>query len=197
MQKIISPFLISTALLAYSDLGTMGQTYKIAEEDMIEQLQNGIKALKMKDYQKRAYAEIEKAKKVNADIPRCLADREYELKHYYTYTHDSIDLNGNILHMKGKKTLINAQASNTLCVIDGSTEVRMMYSIEMLSKNGGCTKTLVANTSVDQARGLSNAMGALYPYHSALVRSLGVSCYPSKVTVSGTKLLYREFGVEK
>jgi hypothetical protein len=198
MQKIITiSFLSLTTLMAFTDLGILGATHEIAEKPMLKQLQDGAETVKMRDYQKRAYTEIERAKSVNADIPRCVADREYELKHYYTHTHDAIDLDGNLVAMKGKKELVSARGSNTLCVIDGSTEVRMMYSIEKLSKNKGCTKTLVANTSVDQARGLSSAMGALYPYNGAITKTLGISCYPSKVTVSGTRLLYEEYGVER
>jgi len=180
-------------LFAVVNLGHMGPTFDIDETDIKTQLQRGIKGIDPEKVREQVLDSITHAKTVSPDIPACVEERHHDMPSIYMYSSDVTDIDGNILHRKGESVEIETKFRQVLCIVDGRTEEALQRSVEMVTKEGSCDKTMIAEGSVDMLPP-SQSVGKVYPYHPLLTHSLGASCFPARITLKGTRIFFDEFG---
>lgn len=185
--------LLPGALFALTDLGTMGKTYAPSEPDMLERFEKHIRSIDTDDLRKKAIGQVEAAKRVDADIPKCVASRTYEEPYAVTLRQDLRGPDGRI-HRRGERVALRAKLKKTLCVIDAGTPEALSASISAVTKEGSCDKTMVSGASVDTLYG-TRGLGGIYPYNGVLAEALEVKCYPARVTVEGGTVRHFEYKI--
>ena len=144
------------------DLGTIGQTYEIAEQDMEEYIYAKLATL---DWNKTMQEVIQKTKKQiipkGKPLPRVKKYRVFYIDPTKTLDKDIKDDKGNIIHPKGKRynVLDYDPFSKMYLFIDGDDpeqltianryEDKFRHNVEVLLVNGDIVETMQENKKLD------------------------------------------------
>lgn len=186
----------SYAQNSYIDLGKIGKTYPIKEENINLFMQKEI-AKYLKENKKEIKKEIEKnIKKLslyNTKFLFCEKNYESPLKNdYYELPADVINPFGRVVYKKGTKIQAFLPASKTLdiCFVSGN-RATVDNQLRYFSTQYPQCLFLVAGVSVlDLRKRYPNLL--LYPSSSYYEKRFGLRCYPTVVRLKGGKIKHIE-----
>lgn len=189
--------IISDAHAYVSDLGILGKTYEITEEDLIQVLQK--KLLEKKDsgeleremmiFKERSKEFVKRPGRIN--LPRAKFYRRAELNILYKLPEDIKDADGKILFRAG--TVVNPlkikMLTKSLCFIDGDDKEQVEWLIKNCMGNSSNKLILVNGDFLE----ISNKYNRRFYYDQEgyLINKLGIQNLPAIVEQKG-ELLYVE-----
>lgn len=176
-------------MLALVDLGTMGTTHRVSEPDMLGQIRKGIGKISVDRMRRRAQKAIEASKTVPAGIPACVEEKHIAKEYLYTFTHDIKGYDGTILYQAGQTVPVNTKMKKSLCIVDGRNARQLKASIESVTQEGACDKTMIAGGDVDLIAG-EQRLGGTYPFMPLLSEAVYAPCYPVRIELEGTEIRY-------
>lgn len=204
--------ILSVALIGFSsflpaaawaeDLGVIGKTYLIAEQDLIE-------AIKERIAEKQGSGEMDalndelvsKGKQYakrppGASLPRASSYRAVEVVPEYTAPNDIVDATGKVIYPKG--TTVNPLEMTTLtkalCFFDGDDSRQVEWIKEYCTSNIE-NKLILVSGDVGQM-GKEFGRVVYFDQRAYLVGRLGIEALPAVIRQSGTSLYVEEFPMD-
>lgn len=197
---------LSVALFAYSsvllarDLGVVGPVYPIAEQDMLETIEQRLTALeesgelaRIEDDAKARYqAYVERPEGVR--LPRATQNRTYYVDPSLTVPYDIKDHEGRIIHPAG--TTVNPldymTLSKQLLFFDGDDPVQVEWARAMLESDQVHIKPILTNGPV-LALMKEWQVRLYFDQRGQLVQQFHIERVPALVATDGSRLKVMEF----
>lgn len=196
---IIMICLISTQLVFSKDLGVHGNTYKIIEIDLLQQIQERLSQLeKSGDLLKHNQKIVSKIKKsILTPKPVEGLVNTIEPRKYY---HDPIyiaektirDHLGNIIVSKGDNinVLERVPPLENMLFIDGNDNNQVQWA-----QSGAGMIILVSGSPMSLEKDLNRKI--YFDQNGTIVRKFGIEQVPAKIVQEGTRLLIEEIKLEE
>ncbi len=170
------------------DLGEIGPSQEIAEQDINQKFKERASKIKIKDVKKQLISSMDNLANMSSDMVGCVSTTKRVIDNELILHNDYQDFGGKTMFKKGEKHLRNFRTKAALCVIDGSNLDVARNSLKSLDEIGGCTKILVANADFRILQKQNDPSKSFYPYHDKLTRAMGIKCLPSRSEAYGTTL---------
>ena len=192
---------LSSSLWA-RDLGVIGVVYPIAEQDMVEMLQQRAAAKVesgewdrlRQEMTTRAKAYVRRPAGVR--LPRAREYRAVEITPSYVLDRDINDAEGQLLFAKGTRVnpLVVKPLSKDLCFADGDDEQQMQWLLRYCQDNPA-NKLIMVNGD-HQAWTEKLGIRLYFDQRGQLVEKFSIENLPAVVRQSGDVLYMEEFPVE-
>lgn len=196
-------FLILLGLLAHTpaqahNLGVVGQTYAITEEDFLNYIEHKIKSLKAKgewkkleeQFQQRVVSHLERPRAQH--LPRAQENKTYTYDPSFTAPYDVWDTQGHLIVKKG--TVINPleriSLSSTLLFFDGEDEEQCAWALRQAQKYKA-VKFILTSGSIKSATHFFK-QAVYFDLKGFLINKFHIKVLPVKVQQQGSKLLIHE-----
>lgn len=195
----VALFACSSTLLA-RDLGVVGPVYPIAEQDMLETIEQRLTALeesgelaRIEDDAKARYqAYVERPEGVR--LPRAKQNRTYYVDPSLTVPYDIKDHEGRIIHPAG--TTVNPldymTLSKLLLFFDGDDPVQVEWARSMIDGDPVHIKPILTNGPV-LALMKEWQVRLYFDQRGQLVERFDIERVPALVASDGSRLKVREF----
>ena len=195
--KILATLLISLLSAAQADdLGVVGPTYEIAEQDLLEAIQSHLSQMKKSgelvrkqgEYRDGIIGGIENPKPVSG-IKATASKRTYFIDPTFVLDHDIRSADGAILFARGLKVnpLDHVSLREELVFFDGRDRRQVSFAQQTLRHLKGVAKPImVAGEPLNLMRAWKRRV--FYDQGGALVRRLGIRQVPAVVTQDGKRL---------
>ena len=178
------------------DLGVVGPTYEIAEQDLLEAIQSRLKqmektgelARKQSEYRDSVIGAVEKPKPVPG-LKATASKRTYYIDPTFVLDHDIRNADGAILFAHGLKVnpLDHVSLGEELIFFDGRDRRQVSFAQQTLRHLKGAAKPImVAGEPLNLMRAWKRRV--FYDQGGALVRRLGIRQVPAVVTQDGKRL---------
>jgi len=187
------------------DLGKHGNTFEIAEDDMLEYIQNRLSYLEKTGGIEKHQLEIKKNAEQYVNRPTPInglsvakEKRSWVYDPTYILKDDILDHNNNILHRAG--TVVNpldsVELPQNLIFIDGDDEVQVDLAFDLLQKSEKPLKIILTSGSpveIMKAKGIQ----VYFDQKGILVKKLGLEKVPSLIEQKDHHLLITELVVNE
>ena len=176
--------LVSSAVFLSANminLGKIGKTYDIEEEDMLVELTRKISELDRRELAEQFDKSVNEQLTKTSDLPKCLSSNHMEMP-LEVVTHGSYGLGGKVIHAPGERVPIKNMPPNTLCVIDASSRELLRASMSEL-KNYRCDRLMVSGMNIIDFKEAYPEHTNAYPYSKLLADALEVRCIPSVIKI--------------
>ena len=195
--KIFAVLLIGLLPAAQADdLGVVGPTYEIAEQDLLEAIQSHLNQMeksgeltrKQDDYRDGVIGAVEKPKPVPG-LKATASKRRYYIDPTFVLDHDIRGADGVILFARGLKVnpLDHVSLGEELIFFDGRDRRQVSFAQQTLRHlNGAAKPIMVAGEPLNLMRTWKRRV--FYDQGGALVRRLGIRQVPAIVTQDGKRL---------
>ena len=193
------------------DMGVIGKTYQIVEEDMIEFMQ---KRIMEKQKNGELKQELNRFKQRSEEITRrppglnLPAAKFYRINRVdpsYELTENIIDGDGKILYKTGMKInpLKVKALSKRLCFFDGDNPKQVAWIVKICGSSASAMMSILSENKLILVKGDFEKINKDYNYqrrfyfdqYGYLVKRLGVQSLPAIVTQKGDFLYVEEFPV--
>ncbi|WP_275096175.1 type-F conjugative transfer system protein TraW [Sedimenticola hydrogenitrophicus] len=197
----VALFACSSVLLA-RDLGVVGPVYPIAEQDMLQTIEQRLTALeasgeltRLEDDAKARYqAYVERPEGVQ--LPRATKNHTYYVDPSLTVPYDIKDHEGRIIHPAG--TTVNPldymTLSKQLLFFDGDDPVQVEWARAMVESNSVHMKPILTNGPV-LALMKEWQVRLYFDQQGMLIERFHIQRVPVIVTQDGTRLTVVEYGL--
>ncbi|EAA7555100.1 type-F conjugative transfer system protein TraW [Salmonella enterica] len=202
------PMLIALVLLALSassgakDLGTWGNVFEPAEQDMLDFIQNRLKGMEQNGELDRLRREAVERVKRNAVRPPAVGGLSHAVKYRsfvfdptFTVQETVTDLQGNIIARKGDKVnpLDKVPFNQVLYFIDGDDKAQMDWARKEITGQTNIKVILVKGNIKDTSDALNERI--YFDQAGVLTRKFGFSSIPVRVSRDGRVLKVEEIPV--
>lgn len=182
-MKLHLIFIFTATVMAYQDVGNIGTTYPIEEEDILDKISVGIEHLDRSEISKKLIISAKAAYRVDAPFTGCIS----EVDHAEVFTVESqgqYSLSGEIIITPGTPIKPKMGADSTACVVDASNMRTFDASMEGFKKrNVFCDVLMVSGRGADEVASMRDNNSAIYPYSQNLGEVLNLRCLPSAVVI--------------
>lgn len=178
------------------DLGKIGPTEKIIEEDLRVVAKRKLSKLKIKDIKKQLEKSVTKRATVKSELPSCMLDSQRVQKNITYLKNDHYDMGGELIFKKGEPQAQEFVMPASICVVDGSNMKLAGASLSRLLEVGKCNKVMVANADFRILENEMKEVGDFYPYNKELVDVMKIRCLPSRSEAYQADLTIDSFSIE-
>jgi conjugal transfer pilus assembly protein TraW len=181
------------------DFGTVGHTYEIKEQDLIEYIKSKLQKVDLEapqeEMQEKVRSKVERPKAV-PDITNAQEDKTWYFDPTYVLQEDLKDHEGKIIHKKGYKVnpLEKTRLSKALIFIDGDEELQVKYALkESLDKQ---VKIILTKGSPLELQ-KKHKVWIYFDQFGFLTTKLGIKRVPAIVNQEGLRLKIQELEAKK
>ena len=201
---VVMILLIIFALIdkAYSkDFGVQGHSWEIAETDILEYIEQKLKAVDIKQLQeemiKKTKERVERPEPVSG-IKTALLQRIYYFDPSYVVPEDIYDHKGNLLYKAGYKVnpLNQVPLRERLIFINGDSEQQVKFALAKREEYQGLAKIILTSGKPLELQ-RANKVWIYFDQHGVLTSKLGIKAVPAIVEQSGLKLKITEIAEEE
>jgi conjugal transfer pilus assembly protein TraW len=179
------------------ELGTVGETYAIAERDALAEIEEKAKGIDWSKMIKRNSIEAYDGPADRASLPRAAKDRSFPVDMTYTLQMDIPDGRGGVLYPKGYtfNPLDYVTFTRTLVVINGNDPEQVKWFAA--SEYKGRVDVMLLLTE-GPYRSLGKKLDVpLFYADSTIIERLRLSAVPSVVRQEGRNMIVSEFAVPR
>lgn len=198
---VLLVLLIACSSCYARDLGVIGKTYEIAEEDLIqvmknrvlEKQKNGELEKEMNEFRKRAENKIKRPKGVK--LPKANIYTIKSLSLVYRLPNSIVDANGRVLYQAG--TTVNPLQIKTLskeiCFFDGDDQKQVEWVLKTCGENPLNKMIMTSGDFIE----LSNKYQRRFYFdqNGVFVNRLDIEQLPARVKQKGDLLYVEEFPI--
>ena len=201
---VVMILLIIFALIdkAYSkDFGVQGHRWEIAETDILEYIEQKLKAVDIKKLQeemvKKTKERVERPEPV-LGIKTALLQRKFYFDPSYVVPEDIYDHKGNLLYRAGYKInpLNQVPLRERLIFINGDSEAQVKYALKKREEYQGLVKIILTNGAPLKIQ-RKEKVWIYFDQHGVLTTKLGIKAVPAIVEQEGLKLKITEIAEEE
>jgi len=181
------------------DFGSLGHSYEIGEQDLIEYIKNKLQRVDLNALQEetkeRVRSSVERPKAV-PDITNAEEDKSWYYDPTYILKEDLKDHEGRIIHKKGYTVnpLEKMGLSSDLIFIDGDEELQVQYALkESLKKR--VKVILIKGAPLELQK--KHKIWIYFDQFGFLTTKLGIRHVPAIVSQEGLRLKIQEIEPEK
>ena len=190
---LLAPVLIGKAQAEVTkNLGTVGTTYPVIEQDVVEQLKERA-VYKSNEEQRRLLGQLEKYQPSDMhSLPRAKVDRSFPVDMTYTLEHDLRDNEGKIIYPRGFtfNPLDYVPFSEGLVIIDGDDPEQVEWFLKSpYARNHRARLLITGGYAYELSKKLHRAV---YYLTDLMAKRLQLAAVPAVVVREGRKLRVRE-----
>jgi len=188
-----------------NDFGLRGETYPIAEPDLIVELQQRMAAIDWSKHRDNALQKFWSRPHDFAQLPAARTERRFLVDPTIELTDDISDLEGHVLLRAGTRfnPLAWVPLRKTLVVFDGTDRRQVAKAVELsLSLTSAGRPLVLLTTRIDPVRGWTHIsdlekilQGVVYVLPPALVERLRLTAIPATVEREDMRLAVHEYEV--
>ena len=200
---VVMVLLVIFALIdkAYSkDFGVQGHRWEIAETDILEYIEQKLKAVDIKKLQeemvKKTKERVERPEPVSG-IKDAVGKNSYLYDPSYTVPEDIYDHKGNLLYKAGYKVnpLNQVPLRKRLIFINGDNEAQVEYALKKREEYQGLAKIILTKGAPLKIQ-RKEKVWIYFDQHGVLTSKLGIKAVPAVVEQAGLKLKITEIAEE-
>ena len=199
---IIMVLAIVTIKDAYSkDFGVQGQRWEIAETDILEYIDQKLKAVDIKQLQeemiKKTKERVERPEPVYG-IKDNLLERKYYFDPSYVVPEDIYDQKGNLLYRAGYKVnpLNQVPLRERLIFINGDNEAQVKYALTKRNEYQGLAKIILTKGAPLKIQ-RKEKVWIYFDQQGVLTKKFGIKAVPVIVEQAGLRLKITEIAEEE
>ena len=176
------------------DFGTLGHTYEIREQDLIEYIKNKLQTIDlnvhMEEMEARVRSSVRRPKAL-LGITNAKEDKSWRYDPTYVLQKDLKDHEGKIIHKKGYTVnpLARMGLSKALIFIDGDDEEQVKYALKESSQQP-VKIVLVKGSPLDLQK--KHKVWIYFDQFGFLTTKLGIKHVPAIITQEGLRLKVQE-----
>ncbi len=202
MKNILIILLIS--LISYAaektvdpkkNLGTDGFTYEILEKDFLESIEEGIKEIELKEFEKAIRRDVIAHATGDNNLKKCIKSNKWKEIDYVELPEDVYSPSGRLYKKKGTKITSSISSPLAICFVDGSDISILKKQIEYFENatQGTCTY-MVSKANVMDIRPLFPNNERIYPSKKLYEDRFSVKCHPTLIYLVNDEKITVELG---
>lgn len=192
-MRLLAALLLCSSLNAFAkDYGVIGQTYPIAETNMLEFIQQKLKAWQQSGtlqehqeaFKQKSIQTIRRPKPVKG-ITRATADRSFTYDPTITVEKDIFDSTGKLIHAAGAKInpLVQQKLTKTLLFLDGDDAEQLRWAKEQIESTERFKLILVAGSAIELMK--TYQIPFYFDQGEFITNKLGIRHVPASVKQQG------------
>lgn len=191
-------FLLSKSAFC-ENYGTLGNTFIIQEEDLLEYIENKLKTIDIEKWQNEFKEEaIKSAKRPKGVILlNATKNKIYYFDPSITIQRDYADNVGRVFAKKGTKInpLNSVSLSRDLVFIDGDNKVQVEFAIQYYNAKNGKAKIILTNGSIIDLMNKLN-IKLFFDQKQILIKKFGIENLPAVVSQNNNLLEIKEVALK-
>lgn len=192
-------FLLFTKSAFCENYGTLGNTFIIQEEDLLEYIENKLKTIDIEKWQNEFKEEaIKSAKRPKGVIlPNATKNKIYYFDPSITIQRDYADNVGRVFAKKGTKInpLDSVSLSRDLVFIDGDNKVQVEFAIQYYNAKNGKAKIILTNGSIVDLMNKLN-IKLFFDQKQILVKKFEIENLPAVISQKNNLLEIKEVALK-
>lgn len=189
--SILSACVMVVGLAAGGERRTLGQTFPIAEPDLLEEIKQRAASADWKAMVRRQDPGTFTGFQTTT-LPAATAPSSFLFDPTYTLPQDVVDQNGTVLYPAGTTINVYARRQFPGRTIVIAADAAHLAWLDETAKPTAADKVLISGANMLEARQLAGAR-RIYALDERLVERFGLRAVPSIVHQEGTQLRVREY----